>query len=699
MYHSRKVSPKGLARYHEKDEYSENPGHWLGKGSKALQLKNPVTEKTLRQIAFGKAPNGIQIKAKRSKKLNGKIISAHIAGTVVTFSMDKSWSIIGLVGGDKRVIEAFKHSCLETVEEIERTCIEAQVRTGGKRRKEITGNMIAATFDHQTSRPTKNNPPMPLIHKHVIVFSSTRCSDGKWRSLENKQFFYKQKPRLVEFFANRFLERVQGLGYETEWNDDHKTFRCKQISREQIEAFSPRSQQVKQEIEQLSESSLHPFRNGKASNSQYRFAALKGRAKKWDVSIDELRPIWSDLAMELEIDFERIPGFVRTPEKAGPEIAELIELAKAELEKIGQQGNLTEKYQLDHSQIGRQQAENSCSMRPREVSLDAITDAEAMEFIRPPHIIEKHWEELVIESGIHPAIASETFRSVDGREAEKLMLSAKIDRTRKYGGTYVAKQIRKIKAQWKHLTNGGLWCEGTDGWGQLKPATPRIRDGKPVKYESQPGVSLGVILPKGPDIDWEKIKDDTTIEIGITEGGKKAASAITYGLPTIGLAGLNGGLLKTQLRDPLKEFDWQGRKVKLIFDKDPSHKLKTLQNGAREVYKLGAVLEFYGADVEIGTIPGKLKEKVGLDDFLVADRTFDEIKFQTVEEFAKKSPYLAKKWKTHNIKRVKHRLNLSDLQAGKPAKSKKVSIQKTRPKAQNIEPTKPGQTKYGEKGR
>ena len=86
---------------------------------------------------------------------------------------------------------------------------------------------------------------------------------------------------------------------------------------------------------------------------------------------------------------------------------------------------------------------------------------------------------------------------------------------------------------------------------------------------------------------------------------------------------------------------------------------------------MGAVLEFYGADVTLGTLPGKLTEKVGLDDFFVAGRTWNEIKRQSVDEFARKSPYLAKKWKEHNEKRVKLGVRASDIDHKPPTKGTK----------------------------
>ena len=74
----------------------------------------------------------------------------------------------------------------------------------------------------------------------------------------------------------------------------------------------------------------------------------------------------------------------------------------------------------------------------------------SLELTRPDHIKRDHWKELVVDSGIDPAIASATFRSVNGKEAEKLILDYKYNRIKKYGGTYTSKQKKALKKAYQH---------------------------------------------------------------------------------------------------------------------------------------------------------------------------------------------------------------------------------------------------------
>ncbi|BDM83847.1 DUF3854 domain-containing protein [Acaryochloris marina] len=284
-----------------------------------------------------------------------------------------------------------------------------------------------------------------------------------------------------------------------------------------------------------------------------------------------------------------------------------------------------------------------------------------MKLLQPKHLSDKHWYELVVGSSIEPAIASASFETVPGEDAVELVLGKKLESLGGHAQQYVTKSVESLLESYKHLEDGGLWCPGTGEYGQLKPETPRKDEkGKTIKYENPPGVPLGVMLPEGPGINWDEIRRNVNIPVGITEGKKKAASASSRGLNTIALSGMNGGLKNGDLREDLKGFDWKGRKVYLVLDKDPSHKLKTLRDGARELYKLGAMLDYYGADVVIGTIPGKLKEKVGLDDHFAKGRTLADLRWRTVDDFGLNSPYLTQKYRDHNKERMERGFSAYD---------------------------------------
>src|SRR5262249_14555222 len=75
---------------------------------------------------------------------------------------------------------------------------------------------------------------------------------------------------------------------------------------------------------------------------------------------------------------------------------------------------------------------------------------------------------------------------------------------------------------------------------QFKPDRPRLRDGKPVKYESPPGARLTLYAPR-------RIRAklaDASVPLWITEGIKKSLSAVGQGFCCIALAGVDAWSVK-----------------------------------------------------------------------------------------------------------------------------------------------------------
>ena len=155
--------------------------------------------------------------------------------------------------------------------------------------------------------------------------------------------------------------------------------------------------------------------------------------------------------------------------------------------------------------------------------------------------------------------------------------------------------------------------DGTNGYAQIKPDHPRVRDGKPIKYESPRGRSNQVYFPPGVA---ERIANPAN-ELIFTEGEKKALKGMQEGFPTIGLNGAFGWKdgKRESLLPALERIEWHGREVYIIFDSD----VATNENVQDAESRLAAHLERRGAKVSVVRLPpGPDGTKVGLDDFLVA---------------------------------------------------------------------------------
>jgi P4 family phage/plasmid primase-like protien len=164
------------------------------------------------------------------------------------------------------------------------------------------------------------------------------------------------------------------------------------------------------------------------------------------------------------------------------------------------------------------------------------------------------------------------------------------------------------------------------GYTRLKPDRPRTakEDGKAIKYESPKGSANRPYFPPHT----RSVLRDVSVPLVIVEGEKKAARADQDRIATIGLVGVYGWQKKRrrdadgqaqgprELIDGLADLAWQGRLVYLAFDSDAASNI----NVRRAEWNLAEVLAGLGAVVRVVRLPpGPDGEKVGVDDFLVAN--------------------------------------------------------------------------------
>jgi hypothetical protein len=155
---------------------------------------------------------------------------------------------------------------------------------------------------------------------------------------------------------------------------------------------------------------------------------------------------------------------------------------------------------------------------------------------------------------------------------------------------------------------------------RLKPARPRQKDGKPVKYESPMGKPNRAYFPPRT----RPALADPAVPLLMTEGEKKAAKADQEGFPCIGLVGVWGWQQGRNRDNPdaprelipdLAAVAWKGRVVTIAYDSDIANN----HNVQEAEWRLAQVLRGHGAVVNVLRFPpGPKGEKVGLDDYLVA---------------------------------------------------------------------------------
>jgi len=143
------------------------------------------------------------------------------------------------------------------------------------------------------------------------------------------------------------------------------------------------------------------------------------------------------------------------------------------------------------------------------------------------------------------------------------------------------------------------------------PSQVTNADGKSAKYLSRKGCGIHpYILPMAAE--WIKRGEKV---IYVTEGEKKALSAVSQGLPTIGLSGYWGwkaGKGQEEIHPLLKEFLTPGSLIVIIWDSDAG-----LNTGfAESTGRFHEQLRQKGCDVKVVVLPQEGTGKIGLDDFL-----------------------------------------------------------------------------------
>lgn len=116
-------SAGGAASYFAADNYytrEQGYGEWFGKGAEALGLTGKIDAKQFESVLRGELPDGSRVGRE----------GIHRAGIDLTFSMPKSWSLIALVGGDRRIIEAYGEAVKASLGWAEKNAAQARVDDG-----------------------------------------------------------------------------------------------------------------------------------------------------------------------------------------------------------------------------------------------------------------------------------------------------------------------------------------------------------------------------------------------------------------------------------------------------------------------------------------------------------------------------------------------------------------------------------------
>ncbi|TAM79755.1 MAG: conjugative relaxase [Acidobacteria bacterium] len=264
-------------------------GEWHGRLAGEWELAAKVSSEQFHRLAEGQHPiTGEQLVRHRfpseqtTDKRKKKKTAEHRAGWDATFSAPKSVSITALVGGDKRVREAHREAVNAALNELERYI---QARMGGNRPAETTGRMIAAKFEHDSSRPVSGYSA-PQLHTHVVIFNITQSPDGKTHALQPREL-YKSQAYATAIYRSDLAHRLRNLGYELDRGKEGE-FHIKGYTQEYIAASSPRRKQIQEYLQ------AHQITGAEAAE----IGAHKTRDKKIHLTPAEMKAVNLALAAE-----------------------------------------------------------------------------------------------------------------------------------------------------------------------------------------------------------------------------------------------------------------------------------------------------------------------------------------------------------------------------------------------------------------
>ncbi len=279
-------------------------GRWVGSGAAELDLVGSVSAEWLVRLFDGEHPG-------TGEQLGRRIRKDGVAAWDVTFSADKSVSLLGALGDEqtrKEVLEAFEEATSQALGYLESV---ASATRGASKNRMVDGNgnpkyrvetwpiqtegYLAAAFTEYRSRADD-----PQMHTHVVIANKVRGEDGVWRTIDGRLLYRHQLAAGYLHEAVLRKELTERLGVR--WQSVHKGMAdIEGFTRGQVEAFSRRREQ------------LEEWRQGQGlsdTSAARQVAVLAARGPKRAHPLEELEVEWRQRAVEVGLTTEQITRIV-----------------------------------------------------------------------------------------------------------------------------------------------------------------------------------------------------------------------------------------------------------------------------------------------------------------------------------------------------------------------------------------------------
>ena len=269
------------------DEGQRVSGEWFGVGAQRLGLSGKVHAEEFLRLCENQHPGTGEKLTQRLKttRREGEDIAANRRIFYdFTFSPPKSVSLVALVAGDERILDAHARAVRSALKEFE-AFAATRVRAKNSVCDRMTGNFVASLFTHDTSRSLD-----PHVHTHCIVFNATfDPKEKRWKALQNHELLRARKFAENAYY-HELARELRAFGYGVR-NRARGDFQIVGVSDELCDRFSKRHAEIDGALEKLLREKPE-LAQGNLKDLRENLATAERARKQKDLKRDELRILW-----------------------------------------------------------------------------------------------------------------------------------------------------------------------------------------------------------------------------------------------------------------------------------------------------------------------------------------------------------------------------------------------------------------------
>ncbi len=294
-------------------EAEQVSGEWIGVGAEMLGLSGCVQRDEFVALCENAHPKNGERLTQRQNETRIENVGADTEHSTAnrrvffdfTFSPPKSVSIVALLAGDRRIVRAHREAVKIAVQELEQFAA-TRIRQAGNNSDRATGNIVAALFQHDTSRALD-----PHLHTHCIVFNASHdAAEGRWKALQNSRMLVAQK-YVENVYYHELARALRSCGYELE-NSRRGDFRVIGVSPELCEKFSKRHREIDVQTQEFLARKPQKTAGNLKDVREYLAHTLRSR-KIRDLGPERLTALWKEQLSPEDAASLRVPNVASEP--------------------------------------------------------------------------------------------------------------------------------------------------------------------------------------------------------------------------------------------------------------------------------------------------------------------------------------------------------------------------------------------------